>query len=75
MEKANNESLRLSLILSDNLADRVLKVRQMDEFRRCSIAEILRMLIEAGLEAKGYAKGRLYERYENHQNFDEHGDG
>lgn len=61
MEKANNnkESLRLSLILSDNLADRVLKVRQMDEFRRCSIAEILRMLIEAGLEAKGYGERKI----------------
>lgn len=60
MEKGNNsEQLRLSLVLSDNLADRVLKVRQMDEFRRCSIAEILRMLIEAGLEAKGYGERKI----------------
>ena len=55
----NPSSKDIIELVENDLADRVLKVRQMDEFRRCSIAEILRMLIEAGLEAKGYGERKI----------------
>lgn len=43
---------RISLNLTPELEEAILSFRQRDEYRRCSLAEIIRRLIEAGLKAE-----------------------
>lgn len=50
----DNENVRMSISIPSDLADCVYKLRQTDKYRRCSISEILRLLIAVGLNAKGY---------------------
>jgi len=45
---------RASISLTDSQREAILKIRQMDEYRECSISEIVRMLIEHGLNVTGY---------------------
>lgn len=45
---------RASVVLPKGIEDRVYQMRQTDEFSRCSISEILRIVLEKGLEAYGY---------------------
>ena len=45
---------RLTVSLADNQREAILKIRQMDEYRECSLSEIVRMLIDNGLDAAGY---------------------
>ena len=47
----NELTWRVSISLTKEQEEAVLKLRQMDEFRRCSFAEIVRMLIDAGLKS------------------------
>ena len=47
---------RFSLSLPPELEEAILNLRQTKEFRRCSLSEIVRRLIEAGLKASGYPK-------------------
>ena len=47
---------RLSMCLTKDQENAILSLRQRDEFRRCSLAEIVRRLIVAGLNASGYPK-------------------
>lgn len=47
---------RLSVTLTKQQEDAILSIRQKDEFRRCSLGEIVRKLIDAGLSAGGYQK-------------------
>lgn len=48
--KDKNE-LRTSVMLNEEQMDAILSIRQRDEYRRCSISAILRMLLVAGLKA------------------------
>lgn len=52
MERA---AWRASVVLPKSIEDRVYQMRQSDEFSRCSISEILRIVLEKGLDAYGYA--------------------
>lgn len=45
-----NDLRRFSLCLTPDLENAILTLRQKDEYRRCSLAEIMRRLLEAGLE-------------------------
>lgn len=45
---------RATVCLTDSQREAILKIRQMDEFRECSLSEIVRMLIDNGLNATGY---------------------
>ena len=45
---------RLAIMLTPELEDKILSMRQRTEFRRLSLSEIVRRLIEAGL--KNFAK-------------------
>lgn len=45
---------RTSVMLPASIEERVYKMRQSDEFARCSISEVLRIVMEKGLEAYGY---------------------
>ena len=47
---------RMSMCLTKEQENAILSLRQRDEFRRCSLAEIIRRLIDAGLIASGYPK-------------------
>lgn len=47
---------RLSITLTDEQEEMILRMRQMDEYRRCSLSEIIRKLIDVGLSASGYQK-------------------
>lgn len=42
---------RLSITLTKEQEDAIVKLRQTNEFARCSFGEIVRRLIDAGLEA------------------------
>ena len=42
-----------SLLISDELADAILDLRTTEEFKRCSISEIIRCLLARGLKASG----------------------
>ena len=46
----NELTWRVSISLTKEQEEAILKLRQMDEFRRCSFAEIVRMLIDIGLK-------------------------
>ena len=52
----NELTWRVSISLTKEQEEAVLKLRQMDEFRRCSFAEIVRMLIDTGLKASELSK-------------------
>lgn len=59
MEVATTENeltWRVSISLTKEQEEAVLRLRQMDEFRRCSFAEIVRMLIDTGLKASELSK-------------------
>ncbi len=45
---------RASVVLPASIEERVYRMRQSDEFARSSISEILRIVLEKGLEAYGY---------------------
>lgn len=47
---------RTTISLSDNQRDAILSIRQRDEFRECSLSEIVRMLINEGLNSAGYTQ-------------------
>ena len=48
---------RLSITLTKEQEDAIVKLRQTDKYARCSFGELVRQLINAGLEANGYPKG------------------
>ena len=43
---------RLSIALTPKQEDAIIELRKTDEYARCSFGEIVRMLIDAGLEAQ-----------------------
>lgn len=49
-----NRVWRASVVLPKSIEDRIYKMRQTDEFSRCSISEVLRSVLEKGLDAYGY---------------------
>ena len=54
MEMENKDrNWRISMNLTPELEEAILSLRQREEYRRCSLAEIMRRLIEAGLKAEG----------------------
>ena len=56
MEESKKE-WRLSVSLTKEQEEAITKLRQTDEFCRCSFGELIRKLIDIGLEANGYPKG------------------
>lgn len=42
---------RLSISLTKEQEEAIVKLRQTDEYARCSLGEVVRQLINAGLEA------------------------
>lgn len=52
----NELNWRITLSLTKEQEESVLRIRQMKEYRRLSFAEIIRSLIDAGLESKGFPK-------------------
>lgn len=40
---------RASVVLTQEMEEAIIKLRQKDEFARCSLSDIVRMLIEIGL--------------------------
>lgn len=55
MEEAKKD-WRLSVSLTKEQEEAIIKLRQTDEFSRCSFGELIRKLINIGLEANGYPK-------------------
>lgn len=50
----NNERVwRASVVLPRETEEAIIRLRQRDEFARSSLSDILRMLIEIGLEQNG----------------------
>ena len=49
---------RLSISLTKEQEEAIVKLRQTDEYSRCSFGELVRRLINAGLEASGYTAAR-----------------
>ena len=47
-------SWRVSMCLTKEQEEAILSMRQQDEYRRCSLSEVVRRLIDAGLNASGY---------------------
>ena len=45
---------RVTMSLTKEQEEAILSMRQMDEYRRCSLSEIVRRLIDSGLKANGY---------------------
>lgn len=46
---ASKKVWRASVVLTQEMEDAIIKLRQKDEFARCSLSDIMRMLIEIGL--------------------------
>ena len=44
---------RVSMCLTKEQEEAILSMRQKDEFRRCSLSEIIRRIIDDGLKANG----------------------
>lgn len=44
---------RMSVALTDEIVEAIEKLKGREEFRRCSEAEIIRRLLERGLEIRG----------------------
>ena len=55
MEEAKKD-WRLSVSLTKEQEEAIIKLRQTDEYSRCSFGELIRKLINIGLEANGYPK-------------------
>ena len=55
--KMSNEdkNWRVSMVLTKEQEDAILSMRQQDEFRRCSLSEIVRRVIDVGLKSYGYS--------------------
>lgn len=53
---AKENDWRASVVIPAELADKIIEMRKRDEYARCSLSEIIRILIEKGLERKGYRK-------------------
>ena len=49
-----NMNWRVSMNLTKEQEEAILSMRQQDEYRRCSLSEIVRRLVDAGLRASGY---------------------
>ena len=49
---------RMSVALTDEIVAGIEKLRSLDEFKRCSDAEIIRRLLERGLEVREHKKCR-----------------
>lgn len=47
---------RITVSLTAEQEEAVLSIRQRDEYRRYSLSEIVRMLIDAGLEKSGIGR-------------------
>lgn len=47
----NEKIWRASVVLPKETEEAIIRLRQRDEFARSSLSDILRMLIEVGLEA------------------------
>ena len=45
---------RITVSLNKEQEDAIVKMRQTDEFCRCSFGELIRRLIDTGLKANGY---------------------
>ena len=45
---------RVSMNLTKEQEEAILSMRQQDEYRRCSLSEIVRRLVDTGLRASGY---------------------
>lgn len=45
---------RMSVVMTREMEQELVKLRQRDEYARCSLAEIVRRMVEAGLKAEGY---------------------
>ncbi len=52
----NKKDWRLSISLSKEQEEAIVKLRQTDEYCRCSYGELVRRLIDIGLNANGYPK-------------------
>ena len=50
----DNFNWRVTMSLTKEQEEAILAMRQRDEYRRCSLSEIVRILIDAGLKANGY---------------------
>ena len=46
------EMRRVTISLPDEIDEEVLELKKQDRFVRCSYSEIIRMLLQAGLEAE-----------------------
>ena len=46
---------RLSVTLTKEQENAILTIRQKDKFRRCSLGEIVRQLIDKGLKSKEFS--------------------
>lgn len=46
------EMRRVTILLPDEIDAKVLELRENDRFIRCSYSEIVRMLLQVGLEAE-----------------------
>lgn len=49
-EMESKKQWRTSIVLTEEQENAILSIRQRYEYRRCSLAEIMRMVIEAGLK-------------------------
>ena len=49
-----DKNWRVSMVLTKEQEDAILSMRQQDEFRRCSLSEIVRRVIDVGLKSYGY---------------------
>lgn len=47
----SSNNWRASLVIPKELEDKIIALRKKDEFARCSISEIVRILIAKGLES------------------------
>ena len=50
MEHGNGKTWRLSISLTEEMEDAIVKLRQNERYTRMSFGEIIRLLISAGLE-------------------------
>lgn len=52
--KNMDKNWRVSMVLTKEQENAILSMRQQDEFRRCSISELVRRVIDTGLQSYGY---------------------
>lgn len=46
----NNNEWRASVVIPKEIEERIIELRKTDRFARCSISEIMRILIKKGLD-------------------------